>query len=216
MRYVDIINDPDCAAFVRCIPVDYYYYQVASDTPGFKSLQTKHTKSHKNKDIARSQHEPSKASSHKISHNSSSTLGGITDSHSQLSTLYTWGGETLIDVVPKRYSSEHLSLDELAEVARLDELVGQIRRKWPPGFYVALRDKDINNARISQSQGHEVPRWAEGLATTDINSLNAEARRRYDDHQMQLIHARIVRITNTAAVEGEETNVDGPSGQGPV
>ena len=47
-------------------------------------------------------------------------------------------------------------------------------------------------------------------------SLNAEARRRYDDYQMQLIHARIVRITNTAAVEGEETNVDGPSGQGPV
>jgi hypothetical protein len=130
--------------------------------------------------------------------------------------LYTWGGETLIDVVPKRYSSEHLSLDELAEVARLDELVGQIRRKWPPGFYVALRDKDINNARVSQSQGHEVPKWAEGLSITEINSLNAEARRRYDDYQMQLIHARIVRITNTAAVAGEETNVDGPSGQGPI
>jgi hypothetical protein len=117
-------------------------------------------------------------------------------------------------VHPKRYSSEHLSPDELAEVARLDELVGQIRRKWSPGFYVALRDKDINNTRISQSQGREVPKWAEGLAITEINSLNAEARRRYDDHQMQLIHARIVRITNTEAIEGEETNVDGPSGQG--
>ena len=94
--------------------------------------------------------------------------------------------------------------------------MGQIRKKWPPGFYVALRDKEINNARVSQSQGHEVPKWAEGLSITEINSLNAEARRRYDDHQMRLIHARIVRITNTAAVEGEETNVDGPSGQGPI
>ncbi len=117
---------------------------------------------------------------------------------------------------PKKYSSEHLPLDELAEVARLDEFVGQIRRKWPPGFYVALRDKDITNAKLSQSQGHEVPKWAEGLATSEINSLNAEARRRYDDHQMQLTHARIVRITNTAAVEGEETNIDGPSDQGPI
>ena len=117
---------------------------------------------------------------------------------------------------PKRYSSEHLSLDELAEVARLDELVGQIRRKWPPGFYVAMRDKDISNTKLSQSQGHEVPKWADGLATSEINSLNAEARRRCDNHQMQLIHARIVRITHTAAVEGEETNIVGPSGQGPI
>ena len=61
-----------------------------------------------------------------------------------------------------------------------------------------------------------MPKWVEGLASTEINPLNAEARRRYDDHQMKLIHARIVRITNTAAVEGEETSVDGPSGQGPI
>jgi len=33
---------------------------------------------------------------------------------------------------------------------------------------------------------------------------------------MLLIHARIVRITNTAAVPGEEQDIDGPSGQGPV
>ncbi len=43
----------------------------------------------------------------------------------------------------------------------------------------------------------------------------AEARQRYDDLQMKLIHARVVRITNTAAVEGEETIIDGPGGQGP-
>ncbi len=82
---------------------------------------------------------------------------------------------------PKKYSSEHLSLDEIAEVARSDDLVGQILRKWPPGFYVALRNKDINNARISHSQGHEVPKWAEGLAASKLYSQYAEARRRYDD-----------------------------------
>ena len=81
---------------------------------------------------------------------------------------------------------------------------------------MALRDKDISNTRLSQSQGHEVPKWAEGLATSEISSQNAEARRRYDDHQMQLIHARVVQITNTAAVEGEETDIVGPSGQGPI
>jgi hypothetical protein len=36
-EYKDIINDPGTAAFVRCIPLDFYYYEIASDTEGFKS-----------------------------------------------------------------------------------------------------------------------------------------------------------------------------------
>ena len=58
-----------------------------------------------------------------------------------------------------------------------------------------------------------MPKWAEGLATSEINSLNAETRRRYDEHEMLLIHARVVRITNTAVIKGEDTNIDGPGGQ---
>ena len=181
-EYKSIINDPESAAFVRCIPVDYYYYQVASDTPGFVAFQTDHHKSHKGNNIAISRKGSKQSSAHRVSHNTSSIEEGIDDTQASLSALYTWGGESLVDVQPKRYASEQLSLDETAEVERLDTLVGQIRRRWPPGFYVALRDKDINNARISQSQGHEVPKWAEGLAASELNSQHAEARRRYDDH----------------------------------
>jgi hypothetical protein len=94
--------------------------------------------------------------------------------------------------------------------------VGQIRRRWPPGFYVALRDKEISNANALLSQGLGIPKWAEGLSASEICSTNAEARRRYDNYQIQLIHARVVRITNTAAVSGEEQDIDGPSGQGTV
>jgi hypothetical protein len=119
-------------------------------------------------------------------------------------------------VRPKKYSSEHLSLDEIAEVERLDTLVGQIRRRWPPGFYVALRDKEISNVKSLLSKGLEIPKWAEGLASPEVCSMNAATRRKYDDHQMLLIHARIVRITNTAAVQGEEQDIDGPSGQGSI
>jgi hypothetical protein len=50
--YIDIINDPVSAAFIRCIPVDLYYYQVASDSKGFKSLQPRNTQPHKGKEIA--------------------------------------------------------------------------------------------------------------------------------------------------------------------
>jgi hypothetical protein len=38
------------------------------------------------------------------------------------------GGESLIDVQPKKYKAELLSLDEIEEVARLSDLVGAIRR----------------------------------------------------------------------------------------
>ena len=215
-EYKSIINDPESAAFVRCIPVDYYYYQVASDTPGFVAFQTDHHKSHKGNNIAISRKGSKQSLAHRVSHNTSSIEEGVDDTQASLSTLYTWGGESLVDVQPKRYASEQLSLDEIAEVERLDTLVGQIRRRWPPGFYVALRDKQISNASVQRSKGLEVPKWAEGLTSSEIISTNAEARRRFDQHQMQLIHARVVRITNTAAVPGDEPNTDGPSGQSPI
>ncbi len=103
----------------------------------------------------------------------------------------------------------------MKEVARLDDLVGAIKRKWPPGYYVALRDRDISNAKASHTQGQGVPKWAEGVTATELHTQHPEARLRYDALQIVLIHARIMRITNTAAVVGEETIIDGPGGQGP-
>ncbi len=98
----------------------------------------------------------------------------------------------------------------------MDELVRKIKTKWPPRYYVSMRNQDIAKARASYNQGHEVPKWAENLAAEEISEQNPMARQRYDEHQILLIHARIVRTTNTAAVAGEESTIDGPGGQGPV
>ncbi len=67
----------------------------------------------------------------------------------------------------------------------------------------------------TQKHGHGVPKWAEGLTASELHTQHPEARQRYDDLQMKLIHARVVRITNTAALESDETINDGPSGQDP-
>jgi hypothetical protein len=77
-----------------------------------------------------------------------------------------------------------------------------------------MRERDINNARASHEQGQEVPKWADGLAAAELSAHNSAARLRYDALQILLIHARIMRITDTAAVHSEDTNIDGPGGQG--
>ncbi len=137
--------------------MDLYYYQVASDSEGFKSQfqlrKTQSMNSKKSKDIGISQPETSTSSSQNISHPASPSREDVSDSHANHNSLYTWGGETLSDVQPKRYSSEFLFLDEIEEVARLDGLVGAIRRKWPPGYYVVLRNKDISNEKHLTRKG---------------------------------------------------------------
>ena len=79
-----------------------------------------------------------------------------------------------------------------------------------------MRNQDIARARAIHIQGHEVPKWDENLAAEEISEQNPMARQRYDEHQISLIHARVVRITSTAAVASEEPIIDGPGGQGPV
>jgi hypothetical protein len=79
-----------------------------------------------------------------------------------------------------------------------------------------MRSQDITKAKAIHTQGQEVPKWAENLTAAEISEQNPQARQRYDEYQISLIHARVVRITNTAAVTGEEPIIDGPGGQGPV
>ncbi len=138
------------------------------------------------------------------------------DSNADHNSLCTWVGETINEALPRKYSSELLSLGEIEEIARLDDLVRAIKRKWPPVYYVAMRERDISNAKASHTQGQEVPKWAEGLTATELNSQQPAARLRYDALQILLVHSCIMRITTeTAAVQGEDTNIDGPGGQGP-
>ena len=127
-----------------------------------------------------------------------------------------WLGETIGVGEPQKYQQELLSLEEIEEVKRLDELVRKIKTKWPPGYYVSMRTQDITKAKIIHKEGLEVPKWAEDLAAEEINEQNPKARQRYDEHQISLIHARVMRITNPTAVAGKEPIIDGPGGQGPV
>jgi hypothetical protein len=206
--YKSIINDPGTAAFVRCVPVDLYYYEVAHDSKGFVPRDHNrgeewHTHTSKSQGASHSRAEAEQGVD----------LSGHIANHD---AQCTWRGETIGVGEPQRYQQDLLSLEEIEEMKRLDELVRKIKTKWPPGYYVSMRNQDIAKARASHSQGHEVPKWAENLAAEEISEQNPMARQRYDEHQILLIHARIVRITNTAAVAGEESTIDGPGGQGPV
>jgi hypothetical protein len=128
---------------------------------------------------------------------------------------------------------ERLFLDELAEVERLADLVRAIRDGNPPGFYSAMRDKEIKGATLYFSaavrkEGRSykpasgmVPAWASGVKASDFSTETLESA--YNSHQIKLINARVIRITDTAvesdddtAVESDDEQVsDGPGGQGP-
>jgi hypothetical protein len=119
-----------------------------------------------------------------------------------------------------------LSLDEIAEVERLAELVKAIRGGNPPGFYATMRDKEVKGAifyfssAVKKGLRNRKPyhglkqTWAEGIDFTDFSAETLESA--YDTHQVKLISARIMRITATAVESDDEHMSDGPSGQGPL
>jgi hypothetical protein len=71
-------------------------------------------------------------------------------------------------------------LDEIAEVERLADLVRTIRDSNPPGFYSAMRDKEIKGATLyfsaalrKEGRNHKPTReivqsWASGVKVTDL------------------------------------------------
>jgi hypothetical protein len=117
-----------------------------------------------------------------------------------------------------------LSLDEIAEVERLAELVKTIRDGNPPGFYSTMRDKEIGGAILyftsalrKGGRNHKpyhglAQTWAAGINFTDFSAETLGSA--YDTHQVKLISARISRITETAVESDDEHISDGPSGQG--
>jgi hypothetical protein len=102
---------------------------------------------------------------------------------------------------------ERLSLDELAEMDRLTELVRSIRDGNPPVFYSAMKDREVRGASLfytamrKEGRGYkpasgQIPAWALGVNTSDFSTKTLESA--YDLHQIKLIQARVIRITNTA------------------
>jgi hypothetical protein len=214
-EYRKILNSPKMAAYTRCIPVDCYYEEILKDTPGFKHQALPRFRAR------------SKSPSRRTERATQNTLSNISrnnSSSSELNTLYTWADETIGECEIKRYRMDLLSLDEIAEVERLAELVKLIRDGNPPGYYAAMRDAEVrgaglyfstavknrlNNRKPYQGLTHT---WAGGIHFTDFSAetLGFE----YDAHQINLISARIYRITATAVEEDDENISDGPSGQG--
>ena len=78
----------------------------------------------------------------------------------------------------------------------------QLHRPAPPS-------ENLGNRKPYQGLTHT---WAGGIHFTDFSAetLGFE----YDAHQINLISARIYRITATAVEEDDENISDGPSGQG--
>ena len=112
-----------------------------------------------------------------------------------------------------------LSLDEIAEVERLADVVRAIRDGNPPGFYSAMRDKEIKGATLYFSatlrkEGRNykpasgmVPAWASNVKASDFSTETLGSA--YDSHQIKLINARVIRITNTAIESDDEDISDG-------
>ena len=214
-EYKKILNSPKMAAYTRCIPVDCYYEEILKDTPGFKHQALPRFRAR------------SKSPSRRTERATQNTLSGTSrnnSSSSELNTLYTWANETIGECKVRRYRMDLLSLDEISEVERLAELTKSIRAGNPPGYYAAMRDAEVRgaslyfSAAVKNRLGNRKPyqglthTWAEGIHFTDFSAetLGSE----YDAHQINLISARIYRITATA-VEKDDGNIsDGPGGQG--
>ncbi len=214
-EYRKILNSPKLAAYTRCIPVDCYYKEILKDTPGFKNQALPRFQARSNSPSRRSE----RAAQYTLSNTSRNNSGS-----SEPNTLYTWADEIIGSCEMKRYRMDLLSLDEIAEVERLAELVKLIRDGNPPGYYATMRDAEVKGAslyfstavknRLSNRKPYQglTQTWAEGVHFTDFSAETLVSE--YDAHQIRLISARIIRITATAIESDDENISDGPSGQG--
>jgi hypothetical protein len=202
------------SCYTRCVPVDAYYEEVLRDTPGFKHQALPRHKAKPRSPRFKSE----KAERNNSGHNSGSSPDP--------STLCTWANEVIVDdggndKVNLNPRMDHLTLDELAEVKRIADVVKDVRAGNPPRFYSVMREREVKSAqqifagfaeelKHGRPVGGMVPAWAAKVTTHDFSTKTLESK--YDWYQAQLIHARVVRIVELA---DSEFVSDGPSGQEP-
>jgi hypothetical protein len=135
--------------------------------------------------------------------------------------LYTWSDEVLGDEKEKRYHVERLSLDEIAEVERLGELINSIKAGNQPGYYSAMKEKEVKAVNLlytamkkegGRYYNGQIPPWASLVTYLNFSTELLESA--YDAHQIEKIKVRIIRIKNTAVESDDEHFSDGPGGQG--
>ena len=142
-EYKKILNSPKMAAYTRCIPVDSYYEEILKDTPGFKHQALPRFQARSKSPSRRTERAAQNTLSNTLSNTSRNNSGS-----SEPNPLYTWADETIGECEIKRYRMDLLSLDEIAEVERLAELVKLIRDGNPPGYYAAMRDTEVKGAGL--------------------------------------------------------------------
>jgi hypothetical protein len=210
-----ILNNPKSAAYMRCIPVDCYYEEILRDTPGFKQQALPHSS-------YRAKPTSPMVKSEKLSKDTLSNTLRNNSGSPEPSPLYTWSDEVIGDEKEKRYRVERLSLDEITEVERLAELINSIKAGNPPGYYSAMKEKEVEAVNLlyttmKKEEGRnykpgngQIPSWA-SVTYLDFSTEILESA--YDSHQIEKIKVRIVRIKNTAVESDDEHFSDGPGGQ---
>ena len=105
--YKSIINDPGTAAFVRCVPVDLYYYEVARDSKGFKPrVQSRDEEKWRHTHTPKSQG----ATHTRAEAEQEVDLSYQSENHD---AQCTWLGETIGAGESRSYRQELLSLEEI-------------------------------------------------------------------------------------------------------
>jgi hypothetical protein len=188
--YWKILNNPKMAAYMRCVPVDCYYEELLRDTPGFNQQALPHSSYNAAtiSPVIKSE-KLSKKTLSKPLRNNSSSLGP--------NALYTWSEEVLGSETEKRYHVERLSLDEIDEVERLAELINLVKAGNPPGYYTAMKEKEVKAVNLLYTsmkneggRGYklgsgQISPWASLVTCLNFSTELLESA--YDAHQIEKI-----------------------------
>jgi flagellar biosynthesis/type III secretory pathway chaperone len=104
-----------------------------------------------------------------------------------------------------------MTLDDLAEINRLTELIGNIRSGNPPSYFISLREAEVHNIRRVILQRLNNTQEQEAFYSRD--SAGKELEEIFDTNQIKLIQAKINSIRGAALEQEENITDDGPSGQ---
>jgi hypothetical protein len=139
------------------------------------------------------------------------SLDGPQKLEQDLATFVSWAKEDVSnDDRQYPHCPNLMSLDDVAEINRLNELVENIRCGNPPSYYIALRESEVKNIRRVMVRGARSPSQ-EAFYTEDTGGNELESI--FDANQIRLIQARINNIRGAALAQEEDNSDDGPGGQ---
>jgi hypothetical protein len=191
--------------------------QIRSSKPKFTNHATSRHKpphTNHNKSASYSRHE---SRGNSVWHASSSaerqnSLKSPQEITQDLATLVSWSNERIgNDDRQYPHRPDLMTLDDLAEINRLTELIGNIRSGNPPSYFISLREAEVHNIRRVILQRSNNTQEQEAFYSRD--SAGKELEEIFDTNQIKLIQAKINSIRGAALEQEENITDDGPSGQ---